>query len=314
MTCLNRVIILVVVLLCIFVHSGSLYAEELTVIGYNVESGGAQSNAVGQRISHIDGCDVWGLSEVQNASWAQQFEDAAEQGEGPNANFERVIGTTGGADKLLIIYDNKRFEKINDFELTHINVGGRVRAPLVAHLRERDSGQEFLFMVNHLYRSRSGQRHLQARMLNQWARQQTLPIIAVGDYNFDWDVEDGDTDHDEGYDEMIGGGIFTWVRPPPPLKKTHCSTRFNSVLDFVFVAGDAKGWGGTSEILVAPGDCPDDNQTSDHRPVKAVFQLPNGAPQPTADAERLQEVLERLRQLEEEVRQLRELVEELTGE
>jgi len=74
-----------------------------------------------------------------------------------------------------------------------INVGGNVRAPLVAQLRLKPAGPEFLFMVNHLYRSNTEWRHEQARLLNAWARSQTLPVIAVGDYNFDWDVSNGDT-------------------------------------------------------------------------------------------------------------------------
>ena len=59
------------------------------------------------------------------------------------------------------------------------------------------------------------------------------------------------------------------------LVKTQCS-RFNSVLDFVFVSGQAKDWGATSEILERQSDfCDWDEQDgSDHRPVRAVFQVP----------------------------------------
>ena len=38
-------------------------------------------------------------------------------------------------------------------------------------------------MVNHLYRTKEARRHLQADLLNEWASQQQLPVIAVGDYN-----------------------------------------------------------------------------------------------------------------------------------
>jgi hypothetical protein len=40
--------------------------------------------------------------------------------------------------------------------------------------------------------------HEQARLLNAWARQQTLPAIAVGAFNIDWAVINGDTVHDFG--------------------------------------------------------------------------------------------------------------------
>ena len=61
--------------------------------------------------------------------------------------------------------------------------------------------------------------------------------MAVGDYNFDRDVRTGDTVHDRGYDLLTVDGVFTWVRPPQ-LIRTQCS--FDSVLDFVLVAGDAR--------------------------------------------------------------------------
>lgn len=100
--------------------------------------------------------------------------------------------------------------------------------------------KELLFMVNHLYRSKATKRHEQATGLNDWAKTQTLPVIAVGDYNFDWSIPTGDTNHDKGYDNMVINGVFTWVRPET-LVKTHCS-HHNGVLDFVFVSGDAQSW------------------------------------------------------------------------
>ena len=87
-----------------------------------------------------------------------------------------------------------------------------------------------------------------------WVRTQTLPVIAVGDYNFDWDVVGGNQNHDLGYDNVINSGAWTWVRPAT-LIKSQCSPQFNSVLDFIFVNSPAQGWSGTSEILVEPNDC-----------------------------------------------------------
>lgn len=298
----------VVVAFCTVVEPAP--AEELTVCGYNVQSGGAAVSGVAPRIAAAQGCDIWGLSEVQNESWARAFAEAAEEGEDSGVDFAYILGATGRADRLAILYDRHRFEALEHFELTHINVGGRVRAPLVVRLRDRVSEQEFYFMVNHLYRSRASQRHLQARLLNEWARNQSLPVIAVGDYNFDWRVEDGETDHDEGFDALIGAGEFAWVRPPAPLVKSQCSTTYNSVLDFVFVAGAAQGWAGVSEIVVVPGDCPDDETTSDHRPVRATFDLPNKEPLPTDSRGRMRVILERVSRLEGELRELRQLIEQ----
>ena len=165
------------------ITTGAVCAEQLRVIGWNVESGGARPEVLDNVIADMQGVDIWGFSEVQNSTWVDLFEIAAEDGE--NANFNTIIGTTGGGDKLLIVYDDNRFELVNQFELDHINIGGNVRAPLVAKMRLRSTGKEFLFMVNHLYRSKADRRHEQAQLLNEWAQNQTLPVIAVGDYNFD---------------------------------------------------------------------------------------------------------------------------------
>ena len=173
--------------------------------------------------------DVWGLSEVNDADDARLFEAGAEQGE--NANFTRVLGSTGGGDRLLLLYDEGRFDLVRKGELDAINVRGNVRAPLYAQLRDARTGAEFIFMVNHLYRSDDAARHWQAAALNDWAEAQTLPLIAVGDYNFDWSVEGGERDHDAGYDNLTADGVWKWVRPAA-LVSTQDS-RYDDVLDLL---------------------------------------------------------------------------------
>src|SRR5688572_22456014 len=61
--------------------TGSAGAQQLKVIGYNVESGGAKPNFVKLRIEEADGVDLWGLSELQNDADAAIFEAAAAVGE-----------------------------------------------------------------------------------------------------------------------------------------------------------------------------------------------------------------------------------------
>ncbi len=255
---------------------GAARADPLHVIGFNVESGDSDPNVVARIVDEMDRCDAWGLSEVESWVWAQIFERAAERGR--SADYRRILGTTGREDRLLIIYNAARIEVVRSFELDHVNPGGRYRAPLVAEMRHRATGRRFLFMVNHLARGSADARRRQARLLNEWAERQTLPIIAVGDYNFDWDVQNGDRDHDKGYDLLTAGGVFEWVRPKA-LVNTQASG-YDNVLDFVFVAGEAQGWSGTSTILKAHVDlAPDNRATSDHRPVMARFDVP-AAPTP----------------------------------
>lgn len=261
-------------------------AVTITVATWNVESGDADPEVIAERIAEFDGVDIWGLTEVNapgNVATrdAEIYETAAEEGE--EHSFEGVLSESGGGDRLLILYDDKRFEYLGSEELDAMNIRGSVRSPMYAHLRDKESGEEFIFMVNHLYRSSDAGRHTQAQMLNTWAISQTLPIIAVGDYNFDWDIRNGGLDHDEGYDLFTSEGVFEWVRPDGPLITTQCSDwpcRYNSVLDFVFTAGDAQTWDAESEIVVVAGDFPDSHLTSDHRPVVAQFVVDGSLPPP----------------------------------
>ncbi|MBD1866379.1 endonuclease/exonuclease/phosphatase [Cyanobacteria bacterium FACHB-471] len=253
-------------------------AENLTVVSFNVESGGSDPVVMAtQQMAPLDGVDVWGLSEVQNEAWVSALETGAEAGE--QADFDSILGTTGGGDRLAILYNSTLLEEVRHEELDELNLGGNVRAALVAQFRLRQTGEEFLFVVNHLYRSETELRHEQSRLLNAWVQEQSLPVIAVGDYNFDFNVTDGDQgDRDAGFDLLTQNEAFVWIRPKD-LIATFCSTKYNSILDFVFVANAAKTWTvESSEVLFADPTsnyCPDDEITSDHRPIEATFQLPS---------------------------------------
>ena len=252
----------------------------ITVVGWNTESNGAELATIGARIAGFEEVDLWGLSEVGGESDQAPLEQAAETGE--EVDFQSVLGTTGGEDRLLAIFNSARFTLVEWWEEQAINTTGTARAPLVLHLRDRVSGKEFLFMVNHLYRSRDEERHKQAALLNHWAAQQSLPVIAVGDYNFDWSLT-GES-YDLGYELLTDGGRFTWVQPQT-LVTTQCSgwpCQYNSVLDFVFAAGTAQAWRAEATIIVTPNDFPDSAATSDHRPVLARFWPNQARPEPTS--------------------------------
>ena len=265
--------------------------EPITVTGWNVGLDDADVHTIAARIADFDGVDLWGIAEVDRPNAVVDLVAAAEAGE--YGDFAAVQGQSGGGMRLMALYDESRFDLLESYELEAINTTGNPRAPLVLHLRDTFSGEQFLFMVNHLYRSRDEERHKQAQLLNDWAENKTLPVIAVGDYNFDWDLQAGEREHDLGYDLMTSDGVWEWVRPAQ-LATTQCSgwpCRYNSVLDFVFTAGAARDWRAESEIVVTPGDFPDDTTTSDHRPVLARFwpeateqtasAEPNAVPAPT---------------------------------
>jgi endonuclease/exonuclease/phosphatase family metal-dependent hydrolase len=241
---------------------------------------------IAQQVAAFDGVDLWGLQEVNSRSAPPILAAAAADGE--DAAFTAIQGNAGDGLHLVALYNADRFDLLEWWEETAVNTTGNVRPALVLDLKERASGLRFLFMVNHLYRSRENERHRQADILNDWGATHALPTIAVGDYNFDWDIDNGDQQHDAGYDLMTAAGAWQWVRPPA-LTTTQCSgwpCRYTSVLDFVFLNPAAQGWPAQSKIVVRADDFPDDATTSDHRPVRAQL-WPDGtadvaaAPSPT---------------------------------
>jgi hypothetical protein len=244
-------------------------AQELRVGSFNLESGDAKLTYLTEQLREIGhSADIWGFQEVFD-HWAIDVTDALAASSGVPYDF--VLGTTGAGDRLLIAFNADRFQLRYYEELDDLNVKGRVRAPLVVALTDRHTNLDFLFMNNHLYRSRAEHRHWQAEGLNAWAQMQTQPVIAVGDYNFDFDI--ARESYDEGYDHMTRDGVFSWIRPQR-LVPTQCNRGYGKVLDFLFTGGPAVSWESASEIMFPDQDyCYDNSVKSDHRPVLGRLQV-----------------------------------------
>lgn len=251
----------------------------LQVVGFNVEAGRypeSDLDRIREQVASYGNIDIWGFSEMTESEWPAGLTAAAEAGHDGGDEFAYRLGTFD-EDRLAIVFNRSRFEQIGeDIELDAFAYSGR--APFAVHLQERETAVEFLFMVNHLHRSASDLRHRQARDLNEWVVQQELPVIAVGDYNFDWDLPDG-ASRDAGFDELVKDDAWSWVRPAV-LVKTQCSPDYDSILDFVWVGSAAKDWSATSEILerdtsYCEAEIRNPARAADHRPVAATFALPH---------------------------------------
>ncbi len=285
---LRRITLALAVLLGIGSPLALAEAVSIRVAGWNMESGESSQTLLEQQLAAKQGVDIWGLCEVENRDALMAFEAGAEEGE--NGDFKAILGATGGADRLAILYDTGVVDLLGSEELTAMTLGrSGLRAPLVAHFKGKRTSQEFKFMVNHLARGDAQARLEQSEMLNEWARAQFLPVIAVCDYSYDYHVSFGDQGRrDAGFDAITGDGTFIWVRPER-LVKTQASDRYMTVLDFIFVANLPLGWTGESRILKRAGDAPavtmdfnDSAQATDHRPVDATFTF-LGEADPSAD-------------------------------
>ena len=134
-------------------------------------------------------------------------------------------------------------------------------------------------IVNHLARGENDLRTDQARALRRWAADRTEPVIAAGDFNFDYEFSSAKGN--PAFDAMLEGDTWQWVKPDPLVDSNWSEDRKrlgpgvdsypNSILDFVFVANAARTWRAEADVIVRPGDFPDDNRTSDHRPIVATF-------------------------------------------
>ncbi|MBZ0256495.1 hypothetical protein K8I31_10555, partial [bacterium] len=179
---------------CLFGLSAN--SETLRVICWNLERGSfpdANPYYIAMRISQMPQYDLWGFSEVSQNDFSL-LEGACEFNN--KDDYQRIDGSKSG-DRLLVVYNAAKIEKLQSFELTNIKDESgnqpfniqNIRPPLGGKFRNKASGQSFYFFVNHLHRGNAENRQRQARALLRWAKVADAPVIVSGDFNFDWDID-----------------------------------------------------------------------------------------------------------------------------
>jgi hypothetical protein len=225
-----------------------------------------------------------------------------------HSDYHAFTSPTGGSDRMMLFVRADRFEIIggNARELTSSGgpnsvtfPGGNSRCPFLVELRDRENNNlEFIFMVNHLTRGNTQNRQQQAEGLREWARQQTKPVIAAGDYNFDFDFR-----NPIGNESMAifmrrpasdrGAFVWEWVIPSSEFTVAGTSDadrrvgmlvewidtnwdasngrgRFrDSMLDFILTAQGERDWKAEAKVIVRPGDFLDDSEDAAGRPSKS---------------------------------------------
>lgn len=243
----------------------------LKFLAWNVESDGSDPNTICKQLEELGRYDVIALTEVLPTA-AKDFCAAF----GDDYNY--VMTETGRSDRMMLIYNKNALQFIRKSELHDINFQSRYRSPLVVHLKDQFSGQEFLVLVNHLARGSEEKRQIQAKKLVQWARNESMPIIALGDYNFDYVFKT--RQGNEAFRLFMKDNIWKWIEPielidtnwyDNPEEPDGKDDYPGSMLDFGFVAGPAKKWTTSCKVIVREGDFPDDEKTSDHRPYEMII-------------------------------------------
>ncbi len=267
---------LLLILLVLGLNACSVKAEKLRVITYNVESNSPDKTnprLVAEDLKSIPPADIWGLTEVGNNLDAEVFTLAIGKG---SSDYQSILGTTGGSDRLQIVFNSQRLQLIDSREIA--NIGGN-RAPLVAKFKFKPNNQEFLFVVNHFNRADVAKRELQAENFRNWGRSQGLPIIAVGDYNFDFSLSN--QKGNRALDIFLSDDTFIWLKPSClsrgncPKTGTQCNSKYDGILDFIFLGNKAQKWRGNSDILwINQPVCEKNNRGySDHYPVAAEISI-----------------------------------------
>jgi len=282
-------------------------AEEFRLLAWNVESNRpgqpqvSDADVVAGQLTGLlraDGtrAQIVALSEVEPKT-VERYRRAVAEGLGGDVDF--VTSASGGyadSDTLMLVVDARRFRIDEVFEL-HRYAGiranftvdeesssefgsVRARSPLIARVHDLATGRSFWLITVHLARGEKELRVDQARALRRWAAERDEPVVAAGDFNFDYEFATGRGN--PAFDAMLEDSTWEWLKPDPLVDSNWSEDRKkggpgidsypDSILDFVFVANAAKTWRGTSDVIVRTGDFPDDDRTSDHRPIIATFE------------------------------------------
>ena len=273
--------ILFAIVSCPFSTPESAYypSSQFTVESWNVESIDPDPHMAALHIAETEGVHLWGLCGVRNEWWAELFRDAAVEDE--QREMTGILSPTRGSDRLLILYDPGRFDLIRYFEFGWSDEPWHkpdmaLRPSLVAQFRHYPTGQEFFFMVNCLHPKWTAQ---QVDKIAKWAGRQSLPVIAVGTYYFQYNLgpEPLRCDGQAGLSSLLADGVFQWVRPEELV--TTYDSPFNTIEDFVFVANAAGTMYGQSRIVVGPDDFTARPTHGAHRPVRATFTVLDNTPE-----------------------------------
>lgn len=267
----NLYITLMVVFVIGLMASHSSFADEFKILAWNVESDGADPAVIAKQLKELDGYQLYALSEVNKRNF-----DAFRQSLGPA--FKSINGTHKENDHLQMIYNAEQLELIRWSEMEEhggvkFNRENRsLRCPLLARFRDKKTDEQFQVVANHLARGNAKFRTQQAIGLREWARLQTIPTIAIGDFNFDYEFKT--MRGNEAFAQFTRDNVWKWIEPEKLIDTNWYDREGDgeddypgSMLDFAFVAGPAKGQSWKCEVIVREGDFPDDKKTSDHRPI-----------------------------------------------
>ena len=254
----------------------SAHGESISVVGFNVGSGEDTSPVkVAGDVAKIPESTLWGLAGIEGPKAL----NIMRQSIGPG--YRAILGRSGSdqsgsKDNIAIVYHSASLRLMEWWEMVKCRGS---RKPLVAKFQVKDGDAEFLFVVNRLERGNVSIRNEQAKYLHYWGLRQSLPVVAAGDYSFDWKIKK--KKGNAAFDLFTKGGVYKWVQPECvgfgicPKTGTQCNSIYSGIQDFIFLTGPAKKWATVESNVLFMNDkgyCERSKKGhADHRPVRAVL-------------------------------------------
>ena len=242
--------------------------QQYKILAWNVElDGGADPNVIARQMKDFEDYGIIALMETTPEAFEVVKKSIKHKG---------ALSKSGRRIRLAILWDDAKFSIENFKELDDLNEDMKYRSPWTMLVKDLATGRSFHLVTVHLARGWEGMRQRQARGIRDWAREKSLPVVAIGDFNFDYVF--ADEKGNEAFNQFLEDGIMKWVRPEELIdtnwydpEKDGVDNYPGSMLDFAFVAGPAKDWSPTCRVIVRDGDFPDDKKTSDHRPIELLL-------------------------------------------
>lgn len=252
-------------LLIILLVCNTTAAQEFSLLSWNIDSGDSDPAVIKKSLERMRfSFDIVALCDVPA--------DGRQIG-AIYSDDSVLMSKSGNNSRLLIAWNAPRFTMVEEQELNEWNgvqLGGDDSpAPLIVTLKHTRTNVEFRVVNNHFAGVQSKR---QSEALVDWARSQSLPILAVGSYKFDYNIQT--QTGNEAFATIQRDDVFKWIRPLQ-IVDTEWTDKDQDgkddapdlMQDFVFAAGATQKWDIRSKVLVIRNDFPDDATTSDHRPV-----------------------------------------------
>ncbi len=250
------------------------------VLHWNIESSGNEPQVIAKQLNDLGAADLIALSEVDQP---QVYVESLSKRFIKRYSF--LLGASGQFQnrenqRLFLAYNQNRFEAVSHldmhkYEKLKLNDGAHA-SPFVVNLKDKVTNQEIVVVVCHFSLRNSDLRQTQALALRKWAKTIAKPVIAIGSFNFDYQIkkQTGNT----AFDEFTKDGIWKWSKPEKLVDTCWLAgedgkDRYpDTIVDFAFTSNFPNDWNSSSKIIVREGDFPDDDQTSDHRPIELLVE------------------------------------------